>query len=330
MAPKKRIKKKRVALLGGSELLPFALSLFLAFGIWTIHKLSANYNFLFQYRVNLNHAVSGREGGAESLNKLSIRGRATGFYILQSRFKGGELTLSPQPYQLKEVEGSENRFYLLTSDIKDDIIESFKGKVIADYIIADTLFFNLPKVEGRELPVVIKANLKFKDQYMATGDFRLQPNLVTISGERELIEKIDTLYTNPINIQNIERSLSGVAKLKPIKGVTFLESEIYYTLEVVRYFEERRVVPVKLSNIPEGVTVEIEPQEVEVLVRRAIREATLEELNSLSINLNYQQLSNNGEARKGVVAALLSSTPKEILHYRVEPPYLKYKVIRGD
>ncbi len=321
--------KKFFNLERGRQLFLFLVCLFLAFVIWTVHKLSDQYSHFFQYRVYANVSIKGRATDSESMNKLIIRGRASGFYIIQHRLsKGGSsVSFSPEKVFFKKVRGKKDLYYLLTSDIKDIIVESVEDKLIVDYLSADTLFFTYPEVGGKEVAVAVNSRATFKEQYMPTGRFRLTPSTVMISGDAVLIADVDSVYTTNINIYNADSPVSGFVKLEPIKGITFSENEVYYSLEVERYFEEEMEAKVNIINMPENVTVNVIPSTVSLIYRSSMKNAESKIDNNLSVIIDFNSLKNSKDT---LVVASPAKLPHGVINFKTDPPYIHCTVVSNN
>jgi len=310
----------------GRQLFLFLFCLFLAFVIWTVHKLSDEYSQFFQYRVYVNVSVKGRATESESINKLIIRGRASGFYILQHRFSngGGVLSLSLDKSFLKKASDKKDLFFLLTSEVRDIIVESVEDELIVDYLSADTLFFDYPQIGGKEVPIAVVSRATFKEQYMPTGGFRVTPSSIIISGDADLIKNIDSVYTTNINIYNADASVSGFVKLEQSKGIFYSDQEVFYSLDVERYFEEVKEATVNIINIPDSVTVSIIPDSVSLILRSSMKNASSLMDNNLSVIVDFNSLKGS---RDTLVTASLALIPKGVINYRTDPPYIQCKVL---
>jgi len=305
----------------GRQLLLFLFCLFLAFVIWTVHKLSDQYSHSFQYRVYANVSIKGRATDSESLTKLIVRGRASGFYILKHRFskEGAELFLDPEASCFKVAKGEKDLFYLLVSDIKDVIIESVEDKLNVDYLSVDTLLFNYPQVGGKEVPVAVKSRATYKEQYMPTTGFRVSPSTIIISGDADLIKSIDSIYTTNINVYNADSPISGFIKLESIKGVEFSDQEVFYSLEVERYFEEIKEAKVNVINVPDTVEVTVVPNRISLILRSSMRKAEFLMDNNLSVVIDFNSLSGSKDT---LVVAHPQFLPQGVINYRTDPPYI--------
>ena len=143
----KNIYKKLISYERGRQILLFLFCLFLAFVIWSVHKLSGDYSHFFQYNVLVKSTLPCRSGESASEKMISIRGRASGFYILQQRYgrKSKTLYISPENRFFRRISGDSDMFYILSSDVRAMIIESLGDKVLLEYINSDTITLEIPK-----------------------------------------------------------------------------------------------------------------------------------------------------------------------------------------
>lgn len=318
---------KKFFILGrGRQLFLFLFCLFLAFVIWTVHKLSDQYSHSFQYRVYADVSIKGRATDSESLTKLVVRGRASGFYILQHRFskKGAVVSFAPERSYFKKVPDKNDLFYLLTSEIRDIIVESVEDKLNVDYLSVDTLFFDYPRIGGKEVPVAVKSRATFKEQYMPTTNFRVKPSTILISGNADLLKSIDSVYTSNINIYNADSPLSGFIKLESIKGVEFSDKEVFYSLEVERYFEEIKEAKVSIINVPDSIDVSVSPKTISLILRSSMKKLRQEMDNNFSVVIDFISLNGSEDT---LVTASPQFLPQGVISYRTDPPYIHCSVL---
>ena len=142
----KNIYKKVVSYERGRQILLFLFCLFLAFVIWSVHKLTGNYSHVFQYNVIVKSSLPGRTEESASEDMISIRGRASGFYILQQRYgrKSKNLYISPENRFVRKISGDGDMFYILSNDVRAMIVESLGDKVLLEYISSDTISLEIP------------------------------------------------------------------------------------------------------------------------------------------------------------------------------------------
>lgn len=318
--------KNRLRLERGRQLFLFLFCLFLSFVIWTVHKLSDDYSHFFQYRTYLSTTIKGRDCTSGSINNLTVRGRASGFYILQHRYflKGASLTIAPSESIVKKYSSGKNRFFILTSSIRDMIVESVSDKLLVDYFSVDTLFFDFQEVSGKNLPIAVRGRISFREQYTSASGIKITPTQIYVTGEPERLNEIDSICTENIIISRTDKEESGFVKLKTIPGVEFSQKEVYYTLETIRYIEEKLEVPVLLKNMPDSVNAVIKPSIVTLYVKQGMKKAS--ELNNynISVFLDYNKLGNSKDT---LVMPGISSLPQGCIGWRMDPPVVELKIL---
>src|SRR5690606_16556483 len=106
-----------------------------------------------------------------------VRGRASGFYIIQHRYfsKGATLTIAPAESIIRKSRTGKDRFFVLVSDIRDLIVESVSDKLSVEYLSVDTLFFEFQEVSGKNLPIAVRGRITFKEQYTSASGIKITP-----------------------------------------------------------------------------------------------------------------------------------------------------------
>lgn len=308
------------------RLLLFIVCLFLAFVIWTIHKLSDNYSQFFRYKVYLTTAIEGRESSSPASNNLSIRGRASGFYILQYRStKSATISIAPLAQLVKEGERN-GRFYLLTHDVKDLLVEAIGERVTLEYISSDTLFFEFPPQGGKSVPIAINSKVVFEEQYTSPTGIKISPSHLYITGKEGRLEEIDTLYTAPIVLNGVDKSESGVVKVLLPPGVRATSDEVYYSLETTRYIEQSFKVPLTVVGVTDSTEAIVSPKVVTLYIRRAVDQIYKERgWVAPSMSVDCSKFSSEGEV---IMAPTVPPLPTDVIDYRVEPPLVQVTIYK--
>lgn len=309
----------------GRRLLQLLFCLFLAFVIWSVHNLSDDYSHLFQYTVVAKSSMSGKSEDSKSINKLTLRARASGFYILKHRYSrvDASMVLSPDSKLFKKMPGKRDSYYLLTTDIRSHISEATADKLQVEYLNTDTLFFLFPGVVSKEVPVAFKAKISFRDQYMQTGELKLEPETVLIYGEQSVLDKTDSVYTQLIVMKNVSTPVNGVAAFTPVSGITISPKELLYSMNVERYVEKEILLPVTMINLPEGYISQLNPSEIRMTYRFPLKSRESLSLQSTALYVNYKRVEGVSDT---IIAPIVENLPIEILGYTLYPGYVECKV----
>ncbi len=321
-----KLRKLRISYERGRQVLLFLFCLFLAFIIWSVHKLSADYSSYLTYRIHVSTNLQGRAAEAFSNNLLTLKGRASGFYIFQERYLKGRKSLSIQAdmHLFKINPSVDDEYYLLSSDIRDKLNESFGENLKIEKFSVDTLFFNFPRQINRKVPIASRYMASFKNQYMPVGKMKLNPDIITIFGDYSIIGKVDSIITKQLNFENLEATKNGVVELETIPEIRFSQKEVYYSLEVVRYIEKSVTIPVEVINTPSGKEIKIFPAEVKMIYKVPFNYSKNGKEGKFVANIDYNEVVNSINS---FVEPKLVMKPTEVLSISFDPKFVECRII---
>lgn len=299
------------------EWLLLLLSLLLAFIVWLIHSLSLQYSVFLEYRVTLSTSIEGRSRTATSEDILIIRGRSEGYYILRQRIgRLKNLTVTVLPANVTYKDG--DIFTVDCETIKSNIVEALGGNVDLEFIVSESLDFNLPEVTSKRVPVVPKASIVFGGQYMPVGDIELRPDSVDIYGDARLLGTIDSVFTETIARSGVDGPIQGLCGIVPIRRVEYSEDNIYYSMNVVRYIEESMNVPVTATGVPENKELIILPSSVTLKYRRIFSGIQYAPENFV-LSVDYNDFIRTMDSE---LVPKLVSMPEGVLSWEMSPRYV--------
>lgn len=306
---------------GGRDWIILIFSLFLAFFMWSIQKFSQDYSAYIQYKISLNSPMEGRVQNALSENLLVVRGKSSGFYILQHKYSGEDaqvLNLSAEQKQLRRIVGSPDKYYVLSSDIKSKIQEALGDEFQLESFTTDTLYFNFPKQSYKKVPITSRQSLRYKAQYMPFTPVVLKPDSVLIYGQTALLKKVDSVSTELIKRDKLSEPVNGMISLAPIEGIRFSADEVYYSQEIGRYVENRVSVNVGVMNAPSDKNVVVIPQEVRLSFRSPFPGKGKMSEGDFSVSVDYADVEEGGRVRP-----VLLKKPAAAHAVQIEPRFVE-------
>lgn len=312
----------------GRQILLFLFCLFLAFIIWSIHKLSEDYTVYMQFKVAAVAGLEGRSEESDSENYLIVRGKATGFYILQHRYNGelNRISIAPERKVVKRRVGVSDGFYILVKDVNDKLIQSFGNTLFVESFATDTLFYVFTGQTNKKVPIKADFDFTYSPQYTLNSQPQLSPDSVVLYGESKVLSQIDSVSTKTLKLLNLEQSVQGIVELMPISGVRFSRSDISYSLDIVRYVEKSVQVPVTFANLPHDIKLKANPSEATLYYREKLGETPIE-VRSVVLEVDYNDFVTSV---KGVIKVKLSGGQKGILSWRAEPPFVEVAIASSD
>ena len=305
----------------GRNWIILAVSLLLAFFMWSVMKLSRNYSSYIRYHVEVTSNIPGRTNNAVSMDELVIGAKSKGFVILQNTRNSGSNMLhlaSVDPKHFHKSPSGADEFYLLPDDIRQSIQDALGTDITIESFATDTLYFNFPVQSNKKVPVQVHSSITFKDQFMSMSEMTIRPDSILIYGEEGVISQINAVAARTISAKDVKRSLNGVLKLLPISDVRFSVDEVFYTLEVGRFVENTIKVPVVILDAPAYANVAIIPQEVTLKYRQEFGNGLRFMQQDFTVGVKYDDILLND-----VVKPQLIKAPQQALGITVEPKFVE-------
>jgi len=140
-------------------------------------------------------------------------------------------------------------------------------------IVPDTLFLNLEPMVQKRVPLVPQLSLKFRKGFGIAGTVTVDPDSVTLSGSRTVLQNITQWKTNRIELNDVHTSISvDVAPSDPTSGGTSLVSVSPHRAHIMVPVDlmaekEWKDVPVEVVGVPPGREVLLYPPTLQVILR---------------------------------------------------------------
>ncbi|HEY9535152.1 MAG TPA: YbbR-like domain-containing protein, partial [Mucilaginibacter sp.] len=175
----------------------FVTCLVLALVAWIITILSSTYNYNVKEIITFKNAPLKRAFHSLQSDTVNVTVKGTGWQMLFSKIKSANHTLRV------DLGALDNQDFVILSRQLYAINDE---KVINNQIIAispDTLYFDFTNRSVRRVPVQLVKSIKYTQQFTQSGNARIKPAYVTISGPSNLIDKINVWRTDSLVLKNI-------------------------------------------------------------------------------------------------------------------------------
>lgn len=121
----------------------------------------------------------------------------------------------------------------------------------------------------QEKSVAIAFDGEFKPaaEYQIVCEPTLSHKRMKIYGEEKMLSSIDTLYTEPVVLDDLTDTLSVRVAVRKPKSLRLETDSVDVRVISERFTEKKLIVPIRVKGVPEGYHVRLFPNEVEVNVR---------------------------------------------------------------
>lgn len=289
------------------------LCLLLSLGIWLITNLSQSYSDVVGVVVV---AESSLEGYSRQSSPSSVAARctATGFRLLSmklSKPRPSVVEVDPDAFEAKE-----DGVFSLSSEVLYRYAESIFGThCTVESFLSKAFDFHFTHENYRKVPVKGVLLLDFKPQYMASAPVRFTPDSVILYADPDRLADLDAVLTRPVVQKDIRSSLNGIVELEPISGVRLSDTRVTYNLDVTRYVEVIRTVPVSVRNLPDGKVLNLFPSSVTVKFRCAFPVYS-DPLDDVEFYVDYEEFA---RSLTGSCIVHSSRLPSSVLTIDISP-----------
>ena len=176
------------------------------------------------------------------------------------------LTIDLHPY----IHGERGTIHIPSDAIRRSIsdilqgtsrlIEAHPGEIICPY------FTEQEKIVG----IALAGELKTAKEYQIAGRPILSQTKTKIYGQDHHLETIDSLYTEPLSLQDLSDTTDIRVALDLPQGIRADIDSIGVRIITERFTEKKFLIPLRVTGSPEGYTIRLFPNEVEVSVRVGI------------------------------------------------------------
>lgn len=242
-------------------------------------------------------------------NKLSVNVNGTGLKLMLTSFYARKKIL----IDFNRMVNLKNANQLILSQFFNQN-PPFPLKLKVLTVLPDTLYFIVPK--GSQKNVVVKSNLQINCKAGYGMELKeVNPKFITIYGSQNLLKNIDTVYSESMQLFEIDKS--GNYQLKLIKlndSLVYSADQLIVTTDVQRLIERTVILPVKLKEAGLFRSAHVYPNTVSV--KYTIMQN--EQIGNDTTNFKAEVVIGKGSKHAVIVttkpggANILSIIPKEV------------------
>lgn len=290
--------------------------------LWLVHSLNTVYNYQITVPVQFKNLPVHKKSRLEIPTELTVSIKASGLklcLILWSRpFEPVEVDFN----RLKAANRSQN-YILSASEI--DFKKSLKLEPQIKRISPDTLYFSEKTGFQKNVPVKPTLFLKCREGF-GLKTALVSPAFITIWGDTDLIRTIDTIYTQPLNLSDLDHAVtSRLAILKPGSDVHASINEATVSIDVGRLVEYTLMVPVNPLYKPADRQVNIYPSRARV--RFTCLQNTFYQPDTALFRVAVNTDKMNPLTKKYPV--FLSASPANITIMAIEPKEVELLILKN-
>ena len=252
------------------KLLIFLFFLLLSIVFWFLTALNKDYNTVISYPVSYVKLPEGTVIANDVPSELDLNVQSRGFALLRLKLQS---RLSPILFDVNSFlfrvlpEQESLTLFFITNLAIEKIQQQLSSEIRVVGVSPDTLFFQLSYKSTKLAPVKLNLELEYEKQFMQVRDLIINPDSISLSGPKNLIDTISSVSTLSKKLTGLKKNTELVLDLKPIDRIEFSEQKVVVTIPVEKFTEESIKIPIEVINIPDGFFLRTFPASVEVTYR---------------------------------------------------------------
>lgn len=250
-----------------SDVLTFLLFVVLAALIWYGHAMHSVRNT----RVPVYIRYTGKPGtvglGEEGLpDKVMIEVRDAGARLNSYHSEPLHLTIDLRSY----IHGDKGTIHVPSDVLRRSISDILQGTSRLIETNPDNITCTYFTEQEKTVMLYLDGEINPASEYQMVGEPTLSRNKIKLYGQDKVLSTIDTVYTEPVELNNLtDTTIARIALAIP-KGTRAEADSVNLTVITERFTEKKFTLPIQAIGVPEGYQMHIFPSEVEVNVRVAL------------------------------------------------------------
>ncbi len=246
------------------RVITFLICLMISLFFWLLMTLSKEYTITVSFPVTYINLPADKVISNSLTENVDIQIKAKGFNLLFYKLRRRNQKIAFDMRDARQLNDG-NIYYLLCNARVDKIVDQFNDGIHVMRIIPDTIFINFNIKITKRLPVKANLSLFFNKQFNLADSITIRPQYITVSGEKDAIDKIVYLETLPMTLRDISSSTAVNLTIKKNAGwehVEFSNKFVKAFIRVTKYTETSIELPIEVDNLPVGYTLKTFPDKV--------------------------------------------------------------------
>lgn len=304
------------------EVFVFLFFFFIAFMFWLSISLNKTYENHYNVPVKFVNIPKDVEFSADLPTDIDVKLKDKGGVLLtQVGVEDDSLVFDfkkhPEINKLKKL--SFQTSTLFEKQLKSKLPFS---TVIMEYNPSE-IVIEKGVLKSKKVPVVLKSDVTCDDQYCFSGDSRLSPSSVTVYAVQEVIDIVDTLYTEELVGDDLKDTLRKSLRLILPEKCKTDQPIVDAMVPIEIYIEGNIKVPVRVVNVPSQYHIKTLPQEVSVKYNIGKSKYSKVNASSFSLVIDYNDIIDSNSKSQYIT---VKKAPNGVINYKLSPESVEYIV----
>lgn len=324
-AKRKKLIATATSRFGMNNNLIYFICVLIATGAWLLIKLSDTYTVTYNFSIKYSDLPVDQKITSLADSNVNISFTATGFSLMQLELFNNLKQLRVQLDHYTLINEKDNFYQISAQEIKKILSEEVK--IPADNIVFSKPFLGM-EMEGlytKKVKVAANLAIKFKEQFGLYGSTIVTPQKITVFGPKNILDTLQTIYTQNIILDDIEQNQSlDAALINPYpRLLSFEPDKVNLSFEVEKFTELSFEVPVETISISNEIT--IFPKTVKLSFKIAQKDFNTVTPEYFSVSPETEGVDLNKVSK---IKLKLTKKPNQTYDERISPSEVEFLIIK--
>jgi hypothetical protein len=297
----------------------FVRCIIISFIAWTLIAISNKYTVTLKTGIEYVNIPEKRAFHPLQSDTVNVRVKMSGWDLLFSKFNPDSSNIQVDLSNLK------SRNFIVFSNQLGFINRQFPANKQVTHVAPDTLYFDFSKQTQRKVPVKVPYNITFRKQYGITGETKVNPAYVTITGPLEDVANIEFLETDTIRGIQIQTDVRTVANINRNQrtNITIYPTIAEIVIPVGELTEKVIEIPLKIENARKFTSVRTVPSKVTITTLVSLKDYNKWSARDFEAVVDLESWVENGVTSLPVI---LTQVPDFCKIIKIEPQNVDFFV----
>ncbi|MDT0557546.1 hypothetical protein RM697_02725 [Ichthyenterobacterium sp. W332] len=280
----------------------------LAFLFLILTKLSKVYDKDLKFKIKIvNVPDSNIIVTSDSI--LTVKAQSTGYNFLPYFFKTAELVLDAE----KDVITSKTNYLWMPNDNKYKLESILSNDFEVFTIQPDSVVFEFQKMSSKLVPIKLNANISYATGFDSYFGLQIKPDSVNLIGPEQIIKTVNFIETKTIVEKNLNKNTKQQLPLLLSdlnNNLKLSTKDVEVSIDVEKFTEGTLSIPVRIINIPEGISINFFPKKIPVSYYTSLNNYKSVDTSDFEITADYSTISSSKSGNLDIVLNTSNSNIK--------------------
>jgi len=303
----------------------FLICLAIATVFWFLNALNKEYTVDLSFPVKYTNLPKNKILANSPPDHFTLKVNSYGFTILRHKLN---MAFSPLVFNVNDftggrMESSENsKFRIGTRQFISRLSGQVSNELRIIEIQPDSLYFEFDRLVQRKMKVKPNVTYTLKQQYYLNGNIATEPDSVLVSGAESVLDTMAYVSTQTQHYKQLEKNIQRNVPLENYKNVTLDPKRVILKIPMEEYTEKNLVVPVYVSDAPEGISIKLFPDKVKLSFLVGLSHFSDISENDFLLTVRYSDIAE----KKEMLSINLDTKPQNILSVSIAPEQVEYLI----